>query len=111
MESVAGKGMGMIASRNIKQVIHSTKEKGVVSRILLFQGEIIVKEDPLLVLDLTMAESERNSVLLDQFSKLGERDRRKVEALYDSDPTGEEGYKIMRIFKGNSIQGRFIQLE
>jgi len=89
VESVAGKGMGMIASRDIKQ------------------GETILKEDPVLVLDLMAPEPERHSTLLAQFNKLGDRDKRKIEALYDFDPEGDANTKIMRIFKSNSIQVGF----
>ena len=70
------------------------------------QGEIIVKEDPVLVVNMSLPESDRKSILLEKFTKLGEKDRRKVESLYDSEPDGAEEYKIMRIFKSNSIQGR-----
>ena len=70
------------------------------------QGELIVKEDPVLVVNMALPDSDRKSILLEKFTKLGEKDRRKVESLYDSDPGGAEEYKIMRIFKSNSIQGR-----
>ena len=70
------------------------------------KGEIIVKEDPVLVVNMSLPESDRKSTLLEKFTKLGEKDRRKIESLYDSDPDGAEENKVMRIFKSNSIQGR-----
>lgn len=78
--------MGMIANRDIKQ------------------GEIIVKEDPVLVVNISLPESDRKSTLLEKFTKLGEKDRRKIESLYDSDPDGAEENKVLRIFNSNSIQ-------
>ena len=74
--------------------------------MLCVQGEIILKEDPVLVVNMSLPDSDRKSILLEKFTKLGEKDRRKIESLYDSDPDGAEDYKIMRIFKSNSIQGR-----
>ena len=108
MESVAGKGMGMIASRDIKQVDININHLKECDQHSLSQGETILKEDPVLVLDLMAPEPERHSTLLAQFSKLGDRDKRKIEALYDFDPEGDANTKIMRIFKSNSIQGRFM---
>ena len=70
------------------------------------KGEIIVKEDPVLVVNMSLPESDRKSTLLEKFTKLGEKDRRKIESLYDSDPDGAEENKVLRIFNSNSIQGR-----
>ena len=70
------------------------------------QGELIVKEDPVLVVNMSLPDSERKSILLEQFKKLGGKDRRKIESLYDSDPEGAVENQIMRIFKSNSIQGK-----
>ena len=70
------------------------------------KGELIVKEDPVLLVNMSLPESDRKSILLEKFTKLGERDRRKVESLYDSDPDSAEENKVLRIFKSNSIQGR-----
>ena len=74
--------------------------------MLCVQGEIILKEDPVLLVNMSLPDSDRKSILLEKFTKLGEKDQRKIESLYDSDPHGAEDYKIMRIFKSNSIQGR-----
>ena len=74
--------------------------------MLCVQGEIILKEDPVLLVNMSLPDSDRKSILLEKFTKLGEKDRRKIESLYDSEPDGAEDYKIMRIFKSNSIQGR-----
>ena len=99
--------MGMIAARDIKQVKHS---RALIRRMLRIelsvQGELIVKEDPVLVVNMSLPDSERKSILLEQFKKLGGKDRRKIESLYDSDPEGAVENQIMRIFKSNSIQGR-----
>ena len=75
--------------------------------MLCVQGEIILKEDPVLVVNMSLPDSDRKSILLEMFTKLGEKDRRKIESLYDSEPDGAEEYKIMRIFQSNSIQGGF----
>ena len=75
-------------------------------QLLCVQGEIIVKEDPVLVVNMTLPDSDRKSILLETFNNLGQKDRKKIESLYDSEPEGAEEYRILRIFQSNSIQGR-----
>ena len=98
--------MGMVANRDIKQVTDRASIRMIVRIIVYVQGETIVKEDPVLVVNMSLPESDRKSILLEKFTKLGEKDRRKIESLYDSEPEGAEEFKIMRIFSSNSIQGR-----
>ena len=98
--------MGMVANRDIKQVTDRASIRMIVRIIVYVKGETIVKEDPVLVVNMSLPESDRKSILLEKFTKLGEKDRRKIESLYDSEPEGAEEFKIMRIFSSNSIQGR-----
>ena len=84
--SIPGKGLGVVANRTIKQ------------------GEIIITEEPVLTVDMRMTDEERQVTIMKQFEKLKTSVKRKVEELCDNQPDGDENQKIVRIFKGNSIQ-------
>ena len=51
---------------------------------------------------------ERQLTIMKQFEKLKTSVKRKVEELCDNQPDGDENQKIVRIFKGNSIQSWYL---
>ena len=86
MRPVPGKGLGLVATRNIKQ------------------GEVILSEDPLLFIN--NDDNEILKSLNSQFENLSAENKKKVIGLCDPDPEGEEDQKIIRIFTVNRIQGK-----
>ena len=89
MRDIAGKGLGMVATRTI------------------LPGETIITEDPVLVVDMAGTEEDRLESILDQVNKMPADTRATVENLYDSEPDGDPRLKVVRIFKSNSIQSKF----
>jgi len=81
---VPGKGLGLVATRNINQ------------------GEVILSEDPLLFIN--NDDNEILKSLNSQFENLSAENKKKVICLCDPDPEGEEDQKIRRIFTVNRIQ-------
>ena len=76
----------------------------MVANRTIKQGEIIITEEPVLTVDMRMTDEERQVTIMKQFEKLKTSVKRKVEELCDNQPDGDENQKIVRIFKGNSIQ-------
>ena len=90
MKSIPGKGLGLVATRSIRQ------------------GEVILSEDPLLFIpneDIEMLKS-----LKFQFENLSAENKKKVLNLCDNNPEEGDEKKILRIFTVNRIQGRLIFL-
>ena len=69
------------------------------------KGEIILTEDPVLLLDIRQPQEEKSETLINNFENLSQYDKSRVENLYDSDPEADSNLKVIRIFKSNSIQG------
>jgi len=86
VRDIAGKGLGMVATRTI------------------LPGETIITEDSVLVVDMVGTEEDRLESILDQVNKMPADTRARVENLYDSEPDGDPRLKVVRIFKSNSIQ-------
>jgi len=86
VEAIPEKGFGIVATRKIKQ------------------GETILAEDPVLILDIARPQEEKVETLVNDFEKLSLFDKSRVENLYDSDPEADCMLKVVRIFKSNSIQ-------
>ena len=70
------------------------------------QGETIVSEDPVLEVDLRIAENERCLAMMEQYDTMSQKTRENIESLYDSDPDGSSEFKVCRIFKSNCIQSK-----
>ena len=86
MKSIPGTGLGLVATRSIRQ------------------REVILSEDPLLFIpneDIEMLKS-----LKFQFENLSAENKKKVLNLCDNNPENGEERKILRIFTVNRIQGR-----
>eukprot|EP00088_Acartia_fossae_P006428 TRINITY_DN12959_c0_g1_i2.p1 TRINITY_DN12959_c0_g1~~TRINITY_DN12959_c0_g1_i2.p1 ORF type:complete len:351 (+),score=48.42 TRINITY_DN12959_c0_g1_i2:35-1087(+) len=84
IQEVQGKGFGMLAIRDIKQ------------------GELILMEEPTLVISKT--ESKRNAKeLMKQYEGLDETKKASIMSLHDDCPTGPEDQKLRRIFENNGI--------
>ena len=86
MRPLPGKGLGLVATRNIKQ------------------GEVILSEDPLLFIN--NDDNDMKKSLNYQFENLSTENKKKVMSLCDPDPEGEEDQKVVRIFMVNRIQGK-----
>ena len=76
---------------------------GVIAKRNISQGESIIIEDPAFVL-LDSERDKKFEVLERQFKEMKDDLKKKVLALYDSNPNGPEDMRIWRIFESNSIQ-------
>ena len=86
VKSIPGKGLGLVATRSIRQ------------------GEVILSEDPLLFIP--NEDNEMLKSLKFQFENLSAENKKKVLNLCDNNPEEGEEKKILRIFTVNRIQGR-----
>lgn len=86
IQALAGKGLGMVAVRKI------------------CQGEVILTENPLLLLNKNRKERLKSPNLLEQFENLSESNKTKVLKLHHENPGGTLSERIQRIFEANTIE-------
>jgi len=84
--AIEGKGYGMVAVRTIRQ------------------GEIILTENPLLILNKSKKERDKGPSLQEQFTNLSESNKAKVLKLHHENPEGTLEEKIKGIFESNTIE-------
>ena len=71
------------------------------------QGEVILTEAPVVVVDRRLGEEERAASILDQVSQLGPGDTARVTSLHDPEPGADPGLRAVRVFRANSIESRW----
>lgn len=86
IEALEGKGFGMIAVRKIGQ------------------GEVILTENPFLILSKNKKERSKGPSLLQQFENLSETNKAKVLKLHHENTEGQLHEKIQGIFEANTIE-------
>ena len=86
IEALSGKGFGMVAVRKIKQ------------------GEIILTENPLMVLSKNKVNKNKGPSLLEQFENLSKPNQAKVLKLHHENPEADLEAKLENIFESNTIE-------
>ena len=81
---ISGKNYGLVATRSIKQ------------------GEIIMKENPLLIKDKNAGESEAFQSLAEQFKNLSKVDQRLVLSLHHDNPDDTVLARVSQVFVSNA---------
>ena len=72
----------------------------------LNQGELILSEDPVITVNMSLSELDITDQLVSSFSQLSSKSKSLVENLYDADPEADASMKVVRVFKSNSIQSK-----
>ena len=68
------------------------------------QGEILLKENPLLILSKDKKDREKGPSLMEQFENISETNQTKVLKLHHENPDAKLDEKIQGIFESNTIE-------